>query len=380
MGLPFSEWADITLGPQRIGNMDSIRAYPAESTVSSSSNGGFQKPPSAFFGLHFPTPGVNVCCNKVAAFVRLIGTTPSRHDPKVFMFITKARPLARRLVLLPAALVLLCAASHGDDGPSQGPNFSNDPKARELVRRVVANELEQEARDKSHYMFRLKRVTPKGTSLKEIVQTDQGSVARTLLIDGKAPTEDQKRSEQDKITKLANDPDAQRQRMKREKEDENRAQIMIKALPNAFFYQEIGRDGDIIKLRFRPDPNYEPASREESVYTGMAGELWLNIPQQRLRKIDAQLFHDVDFGWGILGRLYRGGSFMVEQEQVDGTHWDTTVMKLDLTGKALIFKSLVYKEQEYESDFKRLPDHLTMAQGVEILKKGATEMAEKEGQ
>lgn len=296
------------------------------------------------------------------------------------MSITKARSLGRRLVLLPAALVLLCAASHADESANQGPNFSNDPKAREIVRRVVANELDQEARDKTHYMFRLKRVTPKGTSLKEIVQTDQGSVARTLLIDGKAPTEDQKRSEQDKITKLANDPDAQRQRMKREKEDENRAQIMIKALPNAFFYQEIGRDGDIIKLRFRPDPNYEPASREESVYTGMAGELWLNLPQQRLRKIDAHLFHDVDFGWGILGRLYKGGSFMVEQQQVDANHWDTTVMKLDLTGKALIFKSLVYKEQEYESDFKRLPDHLTMAQGVEILKKGATEMAEKEGQ
>ena len=296
------------------------------------------------------------------------------------MFLTTARSLGRRLVLLPAALVFVCTALHADTNVSQNPNFSNDPKARELVRRVVANELEQEARDKSHYMFRLKRITPKGTRLQEIVQTDQGSIARTLLVDGKAPTEDQKRAEQDKITKLANDADAQRQRMKREKEDENRAQIMIKALPNAFFYQEIGRDGDIVKLRFRPDPNYEPASREESVYTGMAGELWLNVPQQRLRKIDAHLFHDVDFGWGILGRLYRGGSFMVEQEQVDGTHWDTTVMKLDLTGKALIFKSLVYKEQEYESDFKRLPDHLTMAQGVEILKKGATEMAEKEGQ
>ena len=296
------------------------------------------------------------------------------------MFLTTARSLGRRLVLLPAALVFVCTALHADTNGSQNPNFSNDPKARELVRRVVANELEQEARDKSHYMFRLKRITPKGIRLQEIVQTDQGSIARTLLVDGKAPTEDQKRAEQDKITKLANDADAQRQRMKREKEDENRAQIMIKALPNAFFYQEIGRDGDIVKLRFRPDPNYEPASREESVYTGMAGELWLNVPQQRLRKIDAHLFHDVDFGWGILGRLYKGGSFMVEQEQVDGNHWDTTVMKLDLTGKALIFKSLIYKEQEYESDFKRLPDHLTMAQGVEILKKGATEVAEKQGQ
>lgn len=296
------------------------------------------------------------------------------------MSITTARSLTRRLVFIPAALVLLSAVVRADDGASQGPNFPNDPKARELVRRVVANELEQEARDKSHYMFRLKRLTPKGTSLKEIVQTDQGSVARTLLIDGKPPTEDQKRTEEEKITKLANDPDAQRQRMKREKEDENRAQIMIKALPNAFFYQEIGRDGDIVKLRFRPDPDYQPASREESVYTGMAGELWLNVPQQRLRKIDAHLFHDVDFGWGILGRLYKGGSFMVQQEQVDANHWDTTVMKLDLTGKALLFKSLVYKEQEYETDFRRLPDHLTMAQGVEILKKGATEMAEKQGE
>lgn len=296
------------------------------------------------------------------------------------MFLTTARSRGSKLVLLPAALVFVCTALNADTNVSQNPNFSNDPKARELVRRVVANELEQEGRDKSHYMFRLKRITPKGIRLQEIVQTDQGSIARTLLVDGKAPTEDQKRAEQDKITKLANDADAQRQRMKREKEDENRAQIMIKALPNAFFYQEIGRDGDIVKLRFRPDPNYEPASREESVYTGMAGELWLNVPQQRLRKIDAHLFHDVDFGWGILGRLYKGGSFMVEQEQVDGNHWDTTVMKLDLTGKALIFKSLIYKEQEYESDFKRLPDHLTMAQGVEILKKGATEVAEKQGQ
>lgn len=295
------------------------------------------------------------------------------------MSITAVRSLTRRLVLLPAALVFVCAALHADESASQGPNFSNDPKARELVRRVVANELEQEARDKTHYMFKLKKVTPKETRVQQIVQTDQGSIARTLLVDGRAPSEDVKKAEQEKVTKLANDRDAQSRRMKREKEDEDRAQIMIKALPNAFFYQEIGRDGDTIKLRFRPDPDYQPASREESVYTGMAGELWLNLPQQRLRKIDAHLFHDVDFGWGILGRLYKGGSFVVEQEQVDGNHWDTTVMKLDLTGKALLFKSLIYKEQEYESDFKRLPDHLSMLQGVEILKKGATEMAEKQG-
>jgi hypothetical protein len=283
-------------------------------------------------------------------------------------------------LLMFSCAALANEASSASSAPSQAPNFQNNPQARELVRRVVANELSQEERDKSHYMFKLKKITPKGTKVQQIVQTDQGSIARTLMVDGRSPTEDEKRAEEQKIQKLVNDPDEQKRRRKREKEDENRAQIMIRALPNAFFYQEIGRDGDTLKLRFRPDPDYQPQSREESVYTGMAGELWLNVPQQRLHKIDAHLFHDVDFGWGILGRLYKGGSFMVEQEQVDGTHWDSTVMKLDLTGKAMLFKSLVYQEQEYESDFRRLPDHLSMAQGADILKRGAPELAEKSGQ
>src|SRR5438270_1670483 len=251
---------------------------------------------------------------------------------------------------------------------------------REFVRKVVANELKQEELDKSHYTFKMKTITPKRTWVHQIVQTDQGSIARTLMVDGRAPTEEEKRAEEQKIQKLINDPDEQRRRQKRDKEDEARAQIMIRALPNAFFYQEIGRDGDTLKLRFRPDPNYQPQSREESIYTGMAGELWLNVGQQRLRKIDAHLFHDVDFGWGILGRLYKGGSFMVQQEQIDGNHWDATAVKLDLRGKALLVKSLVYDEQEYETDFHRLPDHISLAEGADILKKGVPELAQKNGQ
>jgi hypothetical protein len=259
-------------------------------------------------------------------------------------------------------------------------DFQPNAQAREIVRKVVANELKQQELDKSHYMFKFRKITPKGTKIQEIVQTDQGSIARTLLVDGHPPSQDEIQDERQKIQKLLQDPEEQQKRQKREREDENRAQIMIRALPNAFFYQEIGREGDTLKLHFRPDPGYQPQSHEESVYTGMAGELWLNTAQQRLQKIDAHLFHDVDFGWGILGRLYKGGSFMVQQEAVDGSHWDSTALKLDLTGKVMLFKSVVYKEQEYESDFHRLPDHLSMSQGAEILKKDIPEVAQKSGQ
>ena len=70
---------------------------------------------------------------------------------------------------------------------------------------------------------------------------------------------------------------------------------------------------------------------------------------------------------------------MVEQEQVDASHWDTTVLKLDLRGKALLVKSLVYDEQEFENDFHRLPDHISLAEGADILKKGVPELAQKNG-
>ena len=271
-------------------------------------------------------------------------------------------------------------AADADPNKAAPVDFQPNQQARELVRKIVANELKQEQLDRSHYMFKLQKVNPKGSKLQEIIETDQGNVARTLLVNGQKPDASLQATEQQKTQRLLTDADEQRKRLKQEKDDTVRAQIMIRALPNAFFYQEIAREGDIVKLRFRPDPNYQPASREESVYTGMAGELWLNVPQERLRKIDAHLFHDVEFGWGILGKLYKGGSFCVEQEQVDGSHWDTTKMTLDLTGKALFFKSLSYKEKEFESDFKRVPDHITLAQGVEMLKKDSPELAQKNGE
>jgi len=298
------------------------------------------------------------------------------------MVISIRRPSMRRIFLAVVDCAFSCgtAAFAGSSNADVQSDFQPNPQIRELVRTVVANELKQEELDKSRYMFKLKKVTPKGTRVQQIVQTTQGSIAKTLLLDGKPPADDVRQAEEQKIQKLIADPEEQKRRQKREKEDESRAQIMVRALPNAFLYQEIGRDGDTIKLRFRPDPAYEPQSREESIYTGMAGELWLNLPQQRLRKIDAHLMRDVDFGWGILGRLYKGGSFMVEQEQVDGSHWDTTVLKLDLRGKALLFKSLVYDEQEFETEFRRLPDRVSLSEGFDILKKGTPELAQKNGQ
>jgi hypothetical protein len=84
--------------------------------------------------------------------------------------------------------------------------------------------------------------------------------------------------------------------------------------------------------------------------------LWVDQGQQRLVKLDAHLIADVNFGWGILGKLYKGGSILVEQADVGDQHWEATHMKLDLTGKALMLKSLSFQTTEDASDFHPVPD------------------------
>jgi hypothetical protein len=55
-------------------------------------------------------------------------------------------------------------------------------------------------------------------------------------------------------------------------------------------------------------------------------------------------------------------------------------MTLDLTGKALLFKSLAFQEQEYATDFRRVPDNVTLMQGVDMLNKGIPQVADKTGE
>jgi hypothetical protein len=105
----------------------------------------------------------------------------------------------------------------------------------------------------------------------------------------------------------------------------------------------------------------------EQVLTGMQGELLIDAQCHRIARIDGTLFKEVGFGWDILGHLDKGGHFMVQQAEVaDGT-WDVTRMVLNFTGKILLLKSLNIKTDEVFRDFWRVPESMTIAQGVELL-------------
>jgi hypothetical protein len=115
----------------------------------------------------------------------------------------------------------------------------------------------------------------------------------------------------------------------------------------------------------------------------MDGSLGVDEKQNRLAEISGHLTNGVKFLGGLLGHLDKGGSFDVKQEPVAPGYWELTVLNVHMTGKALFFKSISEQQQLYRKDFKRVPDHLTLAQADEMLKKEVashrTSPAQKQG-
>ncbi len=80
--------------------------------------------------------------------------------------------------------------------------------------------------------------------------------------------------------------------------------------------------------------------------------------------------HRVDFGWGILGHLDKGGRFHVVQKEVVPGHWEIVRLFVDMRGKALFFKSIAVHQDETRSDYKLLPANTTLADGARLLDAG----------
>ena len=257
----------------------------------------------------------------------------------------------------------------------------------ELVRRVVANEIKSNYQGPK-YMCRQRKQTPAGSQTKLMVETRDAMVGMVVAYNDQPLNQQQRRDEYGRIERFVNQPAELERKRRQEKESAERVNLILKALPDAFLYEydgtEIGRPGvgksgdELLRLKFRPDPRYDPPSHVEQVLTGMQGVVLVDAQKQRIARIDGTLFKDVGFGWGILGHLDRGGHFQVDQADVNDGNWTIARMDLTFTGKILLFKSIDIKSTEIYGDFHPVPGDLTFAQGLELLKQRQAAIAQNQ--
>jgi hypothetical protein len=276
------------------------------------------------------------------------------------------------------AFLAICSSSSSG---AQTPTVT----AAELVRRTVHNEMDP-GNNSAKYMFRDRKEIGHGSQTKLVIETHDAMAGMVVAINDKPLTAQQRAEEDARVDRFVKDPDELRRRQRQEREETDRVERIMRALPDAFIYEYagnevgsagVGKPGHLLtKLKFRPNPKYDPPSKVEQVLTGMAGYMLIDNVEDRIAKIDGTLQSEVSFGWGILGHLDQGGHFLVQQADAGNGHWEISRMDLAFTGKILFFKSINIAQTEVMSDFHSVPSNLTFAQGVELLRKSEALLAE----
>lgn len=244
--------------------------------------------------------------------------------------------------------------------------------AGRLARKVFENEVQAQINDQSLWSYRQLKEEQGKKKVFAVCETNDGEIDRLLEVNGQELNPKQRQAEDQRIQKMLDDPDQMRQQQKKSEEDGKQERELLRMFPEAFRFQYAGMQGNLIKLTFSPNPDFRPSNRAAQVFHHMEGSLLVDGEQKRLAEIEGRLTSPVKFGWGLLGHLDKGGTFLVDQQDMGSGHWQLTTLDVEMDGKALFFKTIAVREKELNTDFQQVPESIRPWQAFELLRQNPT--------
>ncbi len=199
-----------------------------------------------------------------------------------------------------------------------------------------------------------------------VVETQWGKIRFLLAEDGKPLTPEREAAERGRLAQIVADPEAFKKAEAARVDDEQHAKQMLTLLPKAFLFDGPHQEGEVYKVYFRPNPSYQPQGMEEKVLHGMSGTVEIDVKQVRLRGIEGHMPTDVSLGLGFLATIKAGSNFSTERIPEVAPDWKTLSVHTDINGKALFLKTIARSGDSRRSDYKKVPDNLSVQEAVAL--------------
>jgi ribosomal protein L21 len=263
----------------------------------------------------------------------------------------------RRLVIALVAGLCLVSATRAQSPPVSAAAVMNE---------VVANELTDRVQQRK-WLYLIDRRDGKQTLTEQQVDTKDGPIYRVLAIDGVPLNQNQRQQDNARMDRLLHDPVLQLKLRLEQEEDETKLEKVLRLMPQAFLYDYDGVEGNLLKIKFRPNNNYNPPTYEARVVHAMAGTVYIDAQHKRLAKFYGRLNDRVEFGYGFLGYIDKGGTIEIGRVQVDASEWKTTFVNIQLSGRLVFFKTISKQEYETRSGFRAVPGNLSLLAASQLL-------------
>jgi hypothetical protein len=228
----------------------------------------------------------------------------------------------------------------------------------------------------SFLRYRYHTVDEKGDRVRDQIETPQGTVARLIQIDGRALTPEEDRDERARLNALIASPSSFTQHVRRELQNKKMGVALLKMMPDAMLWSyapgqpqlpnRAAGEPALVVLDFKPNPGWSPPSMDANVLTGLAGRVWIDPTSHRLIRIEANVCHAVNFGWGMIAKIYPGGTVTLEQTHAGGDRWIVNHVVEQLTVRALMVKN-VKQRLVFDTWDEKQVDSMSYQQAIRML-------------
>jgi hypothetical protein len=137
-----------------------------------------------------------------------------------------------------------------------------------------------------------------------------------------------------------NDPRTKAANEKFEKRKRDRAD-MVDAGNQAFSPQWVGmetKNGRVCYVfQLDPNPDFRPHSLFQDAMTHVSAKVWVDRDTNQMVRGEAHILRDISFGGGILGKLYRGGTFSMDQAEFAPGIWFPSDYQYEFSGRKFLF-------------------------------------------
>ena len=186
----------------------------------------------------------------------------------------------------------------------------------------------------------------------EAMMIDGSPYNRLVARDGLALSSEEaarqtKRLEEENARRAKESPQERAARIAKYQKDRNRAFVLMRNMTEAFDFQLKGEETveghNVYVLRAVPRPDYQPASHETRMLTGMQGTLWIDKETNRWVRVEAEVIEPVWFGW-FLAKVDPGTQFLLEQTPLPSGIW------LPKHFRVRVKASLLWLHKDYAHD------------------------------
>jgi hypothetical protein len=214
----------------------------------------------------------------------------------------------------------------------------------------------------SYLRYRMHDINQKGDTLRDQIETQQGTVARLIERSGRPLTADEDAAERSRLNAMIASPEDFARHVRRDDEGKKSALDLLRQTSDAMVWsyapgqpQLAGHpagDPALIVLDFKPDPKWSAPSMESELLTGLEGRIWIEPRTARLVHMQADIFKAVNVGWGFVAHVYPGGKVTLDQASAGEDRWIVRHFDEQFTLRALLVKSVRQQMTTDTSDYQ----------------------------